>query len=194
MSNTEKKMKYIGTIVNTKGYEGKMVLRYLAKESITIKELSPVYIGFSESFSRQYTLTTWRNSKRQALLTLTEITSDKEAKLLKEKGLFVDPKYLVNQEKFVYDPDEIIGYKAIDTKSGSTLGFITDVWILPGNDVWVVESEEIKLPIPVIDDVVLEVNDEKKEIRINLIDGLNEIKNNKTRKSRKIGPTDSSQD
>lgn len=181
MTEQNTKLKYIGTIVNTKGYDGKLILRYLLRDSINIKPKSPVFIGFSESFSREYTLNSWKNARRQAVLTLQEINSDTDARDLKEKGLFVSEEFLMKDDKLMYDPDEIVGYKALNAEDGSELGYITDVWILPGNDVWVIESDEYKLPVPVIDDVIVKIERNTEEVQINLIEGLNEIRDNKKR-------------
>ena len=50
-----------------------------------------------------------------------------------------------------------------------------DVYILPGNDVWIVETEKGELPIPFVDKVVKIVDLENQRIEIELIDGLEEL-------------------
>jgi len=55
------------------------------------------------------------------------------------------------------------------------LGTITDVWIMPANDVWVLSMPEGDIPLPVIDDVILSVDIPKKQIIIRLIDGLRDL-------------------
>ena len=46
---------------------------------------------------------------------------------------------------------------------------------LPANDVWVMRTDKAEIPLPVIDDVIKSVDIEKKEIRIELMDGLMDL-------------------
>ena len=69
------------------------------------------------------------------------------------------------------EPDPV-GLTVIDEERG-VLGTITDVIVTGANDVWVVEGDRFgEVLVPVIDDVVLEVDEDERVARVRLLPGL----------------------
>ncbi|UVI32473.1 ribosome maturation factor RimM [Paenibacillus spongiae] len=67
---------------------------------------------------------------------------------------------------------EIIGCRAI-TEDGEELGTITEILSPGANDVWVVEAKKGKqVLLPVIDEVVLQVDVKEKVVTVRLMEGL----------------------
>lgn len=67
---------------------------------------------------------------------------------------------------------DIVGCTVV-TDEGETLGAITDVLAPGANDVWVVRRPKGKdVLLPVIDDVVLEVDVAAKRVKVRLMEGL----------------------
>jgi 16S rRNA processing protein RimM len=67
-------------------------------------------------------------------------------------------------------PEE--GFELI-TDEGERLGRITELLITGANDVWTVETEKWgDVLIPVIDEVVLDINEDTRSVRVHLLDGL----------------------
>ena len=67
-----------------------------------------------------------------------------------------------------FDP---IGLEVYDERRGS-IGTITDVIVTGANDVWVVDGAFGEVLIPVIDDVILDIDDGADIVRIRLLPGL----------------------
>jgi 16S rRNA processing protein RimM len=67
-----------------------------------------------------------------------------------------------------FDP---VGYSVIDGVRG-LVGTVTDVIVTGANDVWVVEGPFGEVLIPVIDDVVDEIDEDAMTARITLLPGL----------------------
>ena len=68
-----------------------------------------------------------------------------------------------------YDP---VGIVVRDVERGE-LGSVTDVIVTGANDVWVVRGEAYKeILIPVIDDVILEIDEEARTAEVRLLRGL----------------------
>ena len=77
-------------------------------------------------------------------------------------------------EEGEYYYHEIIGCKVV-TEEGQELGLVSEVLTPGANDVWVVSLPKGKqLLLPVIDDVILNVDIANKTIRIHLMEGLME--------------------
>ena len=66
---------------------------------------------------------------------------------------------------------DAVGLAVTDDERGA-LGIVTDVIITGANDVWVVEGPFGEVLIPVIDDVVQEVDEDAMTARVTLLPGL----------------------
>ncbi len=67
---------------------------------------------------------------------------------------------------------EVIGCKVV-TENGEELGTITEILSPGANDVWVIKRPKGQdLLIPYIDDIVLQVNVEQKQVTIHVMEGL----------------------
>jgi hypothetical protein len=67
--------------------------------------------------------------------------------------------------------NNILKYTLWGKKDGRKVT-ISDVSILPGNDVWFVSTESGEMPVPVINDVIKKVEISEKCVYIKLLDGL----------------------
>jgi len=75
-------------------------------------------------------------------------------------------------EEGEYYYEEIIGCRVV-TDEGEELGTIGDILAPGANHVWVVERPKGKpVLLPVIDDVILQVDVEEKLVRVHLMEGL----------------------
>ncbi len=171
-------MQYLGTIVKPKGFRGGISVVHVPENLKNLKKGSVVLAGLSENFAEEYTVDSWKNRNGKAIVKFIGIDSEADAGTLKEFGIYADSekiRFIDDDKHFI---SEIIGCKVSDSE-GKLLGEVTDVWKLPGNDVWLVETKDGDLPVPVIDDVVKEIDIKEKIIRINLIPGLLELLDNR---------------
>ena len=162
----------IGTISRTHGTSGAMILTQCPDASIAIQSGTPVLIGFSANFAKPYILTSCESYK-QALIIMLKGVNMSDIDQLKDNGVFIDEKVLLRDNEQYYISD-LLDCTAID-EHGTILGTITDVWIMPANDVWVLTTKDGDIPLPVIDDVIIATDITKKQIVIRLIDGLTDL-------------------
>ncbi len=66
---------------------------------------------------------------------------------------------------------DVVGMTVVDGERG-VIGEITDVIVTGANDVWVVEGPYGEVLIPVIDQVVDEIDEESGTVKVTLLDGL----------------------
>lgn len=81
-----------------------------------------------------------------------------------------DDEYLLN---------DLLGMVAIEVNSNEKLGEIIDIFETPAHDILVVSSEKEEIMIPDIDEFVKKIDFEKREIFVQLIDGMREEKGKK---------------
>jgi len=170
--------KYIllGIIGNSKGVGGEFNLH---NSDNSIKQLpinTLVKIGFSAEFAMPHKLD-WikKSANRKVYAKIYGIDSREAISELKEQGIFVELELILKSNPDYYSTDDIIGSKVFNISNGEEIGEIIEVWEMPANDVWLLETSDGFLPIPFIDDVVAKYDFVGKRIDINLIDGLLDI-------------------
>jgi len=166
----------VGKLVNTHGIRGE------------VKIFSQT--DFPEERFAQGSKLTLRNPETEQKLTV-EIVSARPQKnmfIVKLKGydnindvekykgwtLSVTKDNMVELEEGEYYQHQIIGCKVV-TDEGEELGLITEILVPGANDVWVVQEQKPKgrqILIPVIDDVLLDVNVDTKTVTVRLMEGL----------------------
>ncbi len=165
----------IGNIIKPKGFKGSMFVNGLPPKNPFLNPGTEVSVGFSEKFSRKMRIKSWKHFNNGALVSFEGISSDTDVSELVEKGIFVDEDYIIYKKRKVFPGEEIVGATVYDNASGQILGDIIEVWILPGNDVWLMKTDRGNLPLPVIKHVIKDVDIDKMEIRIELIPGLEDL-------------------
>lgn len=173
-------MRQVGFVKGPVGLKGNIVVNDLTGNVSGIKAGTKLKIGFSESFASEYTVASIKAFSKSIELKLTGIDSPESALHLKQKAVFADESLFADEEGSVLIGDllgvqGVGGFTVVEKSTGKTIGKIIDVWLLPANDVWVVETPRGKLPLPVIDDVIRKVNKRKRIIEIEMIDGLEEL-------------------
>lgn len=164
-------MKYLGAIskVNNKG---ELTIIEYPENISSIKLPTEVRIGFSLNLSNSVQLTGYHLTRKKLLISIQGVNTYESGKKLLEMGVFIAPENLIYENDNSYYISDIIGCEVYNNESNKYLGTINDVYSLPANDVWIVKTQDGELPIPVIDDVIIDVDIQNKKIMINLIPGL----------------------
>ncbi len=155
-----------GKIVNTHGLDGTVkVLPYTDAPSFfdTIKS---VYLPDKTRLS----LVGYRVQKGALLMRFREIDTVEKAEKLRNREIFVSREERPPLPDGRYYIVDILGLLVV-CEDGRELGRVKDVLKTGSNDVYVVEGEKEYL-IPVIDEVILEINPAKGRIYIKPLKGL----------------------
>lgn len=113
-----------------------------------------------------------RSQKNMYIVKLKGIDSMNEAEKLKGGELKAEEADRVPLEEGEYYVRDIVGCTVV-TDEGENLGVIVDVLTPGANDVWVVKRSNGKeLLLPVIDEVVLDVDADAKRVKVHLMEGL----------------------
>ena len=91
-----------------------------------------------------------------------------DAKNIKGKIIY---KKVSKDEKINLISEDILGWDIIDSL-GEKVGTLINIMWLPNNDVYIIQNGDKEYLIPVIEEIIKKVDYDKKEININLIDGL----------------------
>lgn len=157
----------IGQIVNTRGLRGEVKIIPWCDDPGIFEDIEYILIDNSK-----YVIETVKYHKNFVILKLTGIDSLEAAEKYRNKTLFVEREMLGPLPDGTYYICDLIGC-SVSTVDGENLGKIDDVIKTGGNDVYSVRNEAGKqVLIPVIDEVIKEVNIDEKFVIIEPLRGL----------------------
>ncbi|MBW4840303.1 MAG: ribosome maturation factor RimM [Paenibacillaceae bacterium] len=164
----------VGKIVNTHGIRGE--LRVLLQTDFPEVRFAPknrLLIIHPETGERfEVTVQTARPYKQMYIVKFAEFSHINEVEPFKGRELKVPKTESVELPENEYYFHEIIGCQVVSDE-GEDLGQIVEILRPGANDVWVTKLTSGKqLLLPVIDDVVLDVNVKEKIIKVHVMEGL----------------------
>ena len=157
----------IGKIVNTVGLKGEVKV-YNYSDSIEIYEtIESIYVE-----DRLTVIENVRAQKNMVILKLEGADDRNAAEALRGKELYITEDDLPELPEGQYYVRDLIGM-SVTEEDGNLLGHVTDVLQNTAQDIFEVESENgKKLLIPKVDQFVLYIDAEKREITVRLIEGM----------------------
>ena len=157
----------IGKIVNTVGLKGEVKV-YNYSDSIEIYEtIESIYVE-----DRLTVIENVRAQKNMVILKLEGADDRNAAEALRGKDLYITEDDLPELPEGQYYVRDLIGMSVTD-EDVNLLGHVTDVLQNTAQDIFEVESENgKKLLIPKVDQFVLDIDAEKREITVRLIEGM----------------------
>lgn len=157
----------IGKVVNTHGIRGELKIQPWCDDPEIYDELEYIYID-----GKKYNITRNRLHKNCEIVAVEGINNINEAELLKNKIVTVEREALPELPEGTYYIADLLGLK-VKTADGEVLGVIEEVISTGSNDVYQVKREGKKpLLLPVIDEVVNEVNLDGGFVIVTLMKGL----------------------
>ncbi len=159
----------IGKIINTHGLKGEVKLELWCDDIDYLKQFKTLYLD--ENGAQALTLASARPQKNHAIVKLAEIGGIDDAERLKGKILFANRDDAVLEEGHNYI-DDLIGCYVVDAETEQEYGRVCDVLNYGASDILDVESWGKHTLIPMIDDVIVEIDVEFQVITIKPMKGL----------------------
>lgn len=157
----------IGQIVNTRGLRGELKVQPWCDDMYMYDDLSEVILN-----DKGFEIENVKYHKNCVLLTLKGINTIEEAEKYRNVKVVVNRADLGELPEGVHYICDLLGCRVV-TLEGRELGIIDNVIKTGSNDVYELKSNIQKnLLIPVIDDVVKEIDVENKIVKVELLKGL----------------------
>lgn len=158
----------VGEIVNTHGLRGEVKIVPWTDTPNVFEDIKHIYLNNGNIL----TVKGVKYQKNNIIVKFAEISDIDEAMKYKGQVLSADRSELGELPEGVYYVADLIGMRVI-TDAGEGLGTVSDVIQTGANDIYEVKRKgEKPLLIPVIDDVVLDVDTESSVITVHLMEGL----------------------
>jgi len=171
MTNTENYFK-VGTIVNTHGIRGEVKIMAITDFAADrFKKGSELQIETKQGFV-PVKVQASRMHKNMWLVLYDGVTNINEIEKYKTHDIYVigGEREELGDDEYYYN--EIIGCRVVDLE-GNDIGIISEIMETGANDVWVVSRDgQSDALIPMIDDVVKNVDVAEKLVTIDALEGL----------------------
>ena len=163
----------VGKIVNTHGLRGEVKVVAWTDSPDDFEKIKTVYIKMkSEQISLK--IKSIKYQKNNLIIKFDEFNDINEVLPYKNAVLYADREELGPLDEGVYYIVDLIGLDVI-TEDGEKVGVICDVFNAGASDIYDVKREGKKnLLIPVIDEVVKEVDLENGRVVVNIMEGLDD--------------------
>ena len=157
----------LGKVVNTHGIRGEVKIQPWCDDPIIFDELEYIYIG-----GKRYDILKSRLHKNCVIAALQGVLDINTAETLRNQIVTVEREMLGELPEGTYYIADLEGM-SVKTVDGEVLGTINEVIKTGSNDVYVLDCPGRKpILIPVIDQVVKEVNIEEGYVLVELMKGL----------------------
>ena len=160
----------IGRVVKAHGLDGEFVLTPAhGLEPDALVGLDAWVVPPMDAGAVPHAITAWRPASRGVLLTLDGVDSSDQARALAGRWLLASADAV---PLFAVEADDVTDYRVVDEVRG-LLGVVRDTIVTGANDVLVVDGGPFgEILVPVIDDVVLDVDDAEHTVSVRLLPGL----------------------
>ncbi len=154
----------VGQFRRTHGIKGEIVFEVITDFPERLKRNKVIYVGESHEPMR---IIAARNHGRNLLLTIEGYDTVEKVAELRNRMVFSRVDELPRLPKGQYYHHELLGL-TVQTSDGALLGKLTDILETRANDVYVITAEDgSETLLPVIEDVILEVDTDKKVMVVN---------------------------
>ena len=161
----------LGRIVKPHGILGEVKISLFNSKSETLRVGQSVWVGLDEKDYESYVIEKLNLQFEKSRLKFNNINDRNSAELLRNFTLSVcrdEFPETVDEEFYLID---LIGFNVVD-QAGKEVGEISDIMENPANDILMISDGDKEHLIPLVDDFVTLFDFEKKQVTINLIDGL----------------------
>ena len=158
----------IAKITRATGPSGEVRLRPLSRYFAEFVEDKPLFLGFSQDLAHEIRLEKFSGGGKRPKYQFQGIDSREAAEALIGQILFVN---IPDDDFASLSSDELIGYEVV-TESGHSVGILTDILMMPADDVYVIDNDGKEVLIPVIPEIIKGIDDEAAAIIIAPMDGL----------------------
>jgi 16S rRNA processing protein RimM len=165
----------LGYVIRKHGLKGEVYILLDVDDPGYYEEMESVFVAINrQEMLVPFFIEEISIAEDKALVKFEGIDTAEEAENLVSCGLYLPIEFLprLSEDQFYYH--DIIGFQVIDHKAGA-LGPVQQVYHFTSQDLLSVMHKEKEVLIPVADEIIKKVDKDKKELFVELPDGLLDI-------------------
>ena len=162
---------YFGKIGKPKGFKGEVNIIIDKNTPISPDTLNEIFILVGKKLVA-YPISSFKTSpKGNAIVKFEGMTSDTDVNRIKNLSIYLSKEILPNLDKNEYYLHDLVGCVLIDKTFGK-VGVINEVNNQTSQTILFVETQTDEIVIPFVNEFILTVNTSKKEVNMNLPEGI----------------------
>lgn len=163
----------IGKITSPLGIRGEVKIKSYAEDPSRFKKVKEIGLRIDGKDGGDYKIEHARISGSMVVVKFAGVDDRNAAELLRNAEVFMDRsdlEQLAPGEHYVRD---LIGMDVIDDDSDEHIGVLGDVLTDRPQDIYVIKADDgSEFMLPVVPEFVRKIDDDAREIRVRLIEGL----------------------
>lgn len=163
----------LGYITKTHGLDGEVIFFLDVDDTDAYLNLDAVFLEIKGNLV-PYFIESISKHKERFIVALEDVDTVEDAEALKGSALYLPLTALPKLEEGQFYYHDIIGFTVVDKQLGD-LGTVTDVYTGGSQDVIAMKYKGVEVLIPVSDDIVGDAVFEKKQLLVNLPEGLLDV-------------------
>lgn len=167
----------LGYLIKTHGLRGQLVAHFDVDDVSVYTKLRIMYLTLASAPTKlvEYHIEKVQpQSGNKVLLKLRGVDRIEEAELLRGSQLHLPLAALPKLEEDQFYFHDVIGFTVVDKNMGP-LGTVENFYELPQQDMLAMSYQSQEVLIPVVDELISHADHAKKEIYVNLPDGLLDV-------------------
>ena len=162
----------VGYVQKPHGIHGELVIRFEEEYYETLEECPTLFMEIDNLLVPYFISDEGLRFKsgESVIAKLEQVDSDKKAKDLCGLSVFVNQNDIVEFEDEM-SPNALVGYQLFDETLG-LIGEITEVNDYSGNLLLVVEYQGKEALVPINEDLIIRMDEDRREIELRIPDGL----------------------
>ena len=157
----------LGFVQKSRGLKGELLISLNSANIEFEKRIRTVWLGDDPGHLHPWNVESLRLQGSNAFLKLKDVNSREEADYLKGLSVFVSAADIINDT-----PIQLIGFSVYSESENRYIGEITDIDLNEVQQRLIVKTEHAEIIIPFVDEFIKHIDDNKKQVLVNLIDGL----------------------
>lgn len=164
----------VGKIVNTHGLRGEVKVVPWTDYPEVFEDIETVYIKKKTEYEK-LDIAGLKYQKNNLIVRFSQLKDINEAEKYKNQVLYAERDALGELPEGVYYIADLIGLEVVK-EDGEKVGVINDVFNTGSSDIYDVKREGKKnMLIPVIDDVVIDIDIENGKVTVRMMEGLEDL-------------------
>ncbi len=169
-SDGEPEYLVVGSLRRSHGVRGEMVMEIVTDFPERLKPGTKVYVGPSYL---PMTIENARHHSEGLIIKFREVRSPEEAARYRNKPVYVTTADRPTLPEGHYYDHQLIGFAGVDADTTESIGTLSEIMRTGANDIYVVRRPDgSEVLLPVIPSVVLELDVNRRVIRVHLLPGL----------------------
>ena len=163
-----KKLFAIGKVTKVSGLKGEVRCKPLSRYFEEYIDEKPLFLGFSESINTSIELETIIPSGKRPKYRFCGVNTQKSAQSIIGQFVYAG---VSEHDKINWISEELIGFEVVTTDS-TWVGILKEILWLPSNDVYVIQNEKREFLVPVVPEIVKNLDWECETLIISPMEGL----------------------